>query len=110
MRIVSLKNIDELDELKNDYDKIIMQFSANWCGPCKQITPIIQNYLKGIENDKVVYVYCNIDDFDNLSESFGVKSIPCFSVISNTKTNTGEIVCNNSQLGGGSSLVSLLIF
>jgi thioredoxin 1 len=111
MKIVHLENKEELDELKKQYEKIIIQFSASWCGPCKRVTPVMKNYLEGIKNNKVVYVYCDIDEHDSLAELFGVKSIPCFSVISNTKDERSSIITSTpSQLGGGSSLSQNIIF
>ena len=52
---------------------------------------IIQNYLTTIENDSIVYIYCDIDVHDSLAEEFSVNSIPCFSIIKNKTDNNGLV-------------------
>jgi len=50
---------------------IIFDFYADWCGPCKAITPILESLNKDIEIIKI-----NIDNEDKLSNFFKIRSIP----------------------------------
>ena len=62
-------------ESENEFNKLIkgrvlVDFYADWCGPCKRLAPLLEE-LEGIDIIKV-----NVDMFDNLSRSYGIMSIP----------------------------------
>lgn len=68
MKIIHLTN-ENFEELIQD--KILVDFYANWCGPCKMIAP----ELERVESDiKVVKV--DVDEFEELARTYGVMSIP----------------------------------
>ena len=53
-------------------EKVLVDFYANWCGPCKMLGPVLEN----ISNDiKIVKV--DVDKFNELAREYGVMSIPC---------------------------------
>ena len=53
----------------------IIDFYANWCGPCKMIAPILEDLAK--EYDGQIYIYkVNTEDEQELAAAFGIRSIP----------------------------------
>ena len=70
----------EADVLKSDVP-VIVDFWAEWCGPCKQIGPAFEG--------KVKIVKVNIDENPNSPAQFGVRSIPALFMVKN-----GEVVSN----------------
>ena len=54
---------------------VLVDFWAPWCGPCKQLTPIIEKVVKGA-GGKVKLVKMNIEDHPEIAGQLGVKSIP----------------------------------
>ncbi len=64
----------------NDYQKMIKEgkvlvdFSAEWCGPCKMLSPILEQLPKSLPDLKIIKV--NIDDNYQLAQSFKVMSVP----------------------------------
>ena len=54
---------------------VLVDFWAPWCGPCKQLTPIIEKVVKGA-GGKVKLVKMNIEEFPEIAGQLGVKSIP----------------------------------
>jgi len=67
-----IENVKEFDEAIKK-DKVLVDFYADWCGPCKMISPILEEVEKE-ENIEVVKV--NVDDLQDLAKKFGVMTIP----------------------------------
>ena len=75
------------DELVLQSDKpVVVDFWAEWCGPCKMIGPIIDEMSKDYEG-KALIGKVNVDQNANVSAQFGVRSIPTVLFIKN-----GELV------------------
>lgn len=81
---------------KENFEKEVMQsekpvlidFYADWCGPCKMLSPIVQELSEERADIKVVKV--NVDEQNELAGRFGVMSIPTLVVMKNGEvTNTG---------------------
>ena len=58
----------------------IIDFYADWCGPCKQVAPILRDLAILYKNDIVVYKV-NVDKEKELAAAFGIQSIPAFLFI-----------------------------
>ena len=72
----------EEEVLKSD-QKVLVDFNAEWSGPCKMLKPIVEEIAEARDDIKVVSV--NIDDEDVLAETYGVFSIPCLVVFEKGK-------------------------
>ena len=68
MEIIHLTNENFKDLIK---EKILVDFYANWCGPCKMISSELERVESSI---KVVKV--DVDEFENIAKEYGVMSIP----------------------------------
>ena len=75
-------NIIDVDE--NDFNEkvieasadklIVVDFWAPWCGPCKQLTPVLEKIING--SDKVTLVKINIDENQQIATQLRIQSIP----------------------------------
>lgn len=63
---------------------ILVDFWAEWCGPCKMMTPIVDGISADFEGSLTV-VKVNIDENPGLVEKYSVKSVPTFLLISDGK-------------------------
>lgn len=88
--LLHLKNEDFKKEIETG--KVLVDFYADWCGPCKMLGPILEGFAKENENVKVVKV--NVDEHEDLSREFGVMSIPTLVLFENgtlVKKNVGFV-------------------
>ncbi len=53
---------------------VLVDFNADWCGPCQMMKPVVEEF--GKENN-VKIVSINVDDYEEFSDSYGVYTIPC---------------------------------
>lgn len=86
MEIIHLEN-NNFDDLIKDY--VLVDFFANWCGPCKMLAPELE---KVDSNIKVIKV--DVDIYDDLARKYGVMSIPTLILFDNgepIKKNIGFI-------------------
>ena len=79
----SIKNNAELKSLMNSQDLIVLDFYADWCGPCQQLLPRLEQLEK--ENSDVTFVKVNVDQSRELAQDFGIRSIPTLVMISDGK-------------------------
>ena len=71
---------NEFDEkIKNN--KVLIDCYAPWCGPCRALSPIIDE-IAG-ENENVTFYKLNVDNANNVARQFGIMSIPTILVFEN---------------------------
>lgn len=67
---------DQFDEVTNQQGKkVLVDFFATWCGPCKMLAPVMED-LAGKYEGKALVGKVNVDDEPDLAMRFGVMSIP----------------------------------
>ena len=69
-------------EAVNKYQLLIVDFWAPWCGPCRMVSPIIEQLASELAG-KVVFGKLNVDDNPNVSNAFGIQSIPTIVIFKN---------------------------
>lgn len=71
----------EQDVLKSDVP-VLVDFWAEWCGPCKVLTPTVEKVASEYEG-KAKVVKLNIDDNGNVPQRYGIKGIPTLILFKN---------------------------
>ena len=76
---MEIKNKQEFEEkVLNSNKKVLVDFYADWCGPCKMLAPI----LEGLKNDYEIFKV-NADDLQELAIKYAVMTIPTLIVFEN---------------------------
>ena len=79
------------EEIINTDQPVLVDFWAEWCGPCKMIGPVVEE-LAGDYAGKAIIAKLNVDENPVVSAKFGIRSIPTLLVL-----KKGEIV--DKQVG-----------
>ena len=72
MGIIHLNN-ENFDEIKKN-GIVVVDFYANWCGPCKMLSPIIEKLATSI--DKAEFIKVDVDKHEEIARNYGIMNIP----------------------------------
>ncbi len=75
------ENVFEKEVLKSDIP-VVVDFWAEWCGPCRMFSPLIDEVAKEYEG-KVKFVKVNVDENNQLAAKYNIMSIPTAGIIKN---------------------------
>lgn len=84
MSIVNLTRNNFKTEVMQSDKTVLIDFWAEWCGPCRMMSPVIDEVVETLSDVKVCKV--NVDEASDLASMFGIESIPTLVVIKNGQT------------------------
>lgn len=76
-----VKKISKFEFSEETQGLTLVDFYADWCGPCRMVSPIIEDLSES--TDGVNFVKVNVDDDPELAAQFGVRSIPTLILFKN---------------------------
>lgn len=76
-------NLNNFETVKNSEKTVLLDFYADWCGPCRMVSPIVDEIAE--ENPQYLVGKINVDEETKLAADFGVGSIPTLIVMKNGK-------------------------
>ena len=85
MKIIHLEK-DNFKELVSNKEKVLVDFFATWCGPCKMLIPVLEAYQSDVEVIKI-----DVDEFNDLAREYGVMSIPTLVLMEKGKETKRSI-------------------
>ncbi len=93
MNIINIDDNQFEEKIINSQETFLCDFWAEWCGPCKQIAPVLEELANDSElKDKLQVVKINIDQNPEIPSKFGIMSIPTLLLF-----KKGEVV--GTQIG-----------
>lgn len=101
MKVLKINNSNFEEEVIKSEKAVLVDFYAEWCGPCKMLAPVIDQIA--IENEDIKVVKINVDEAKELAEKYGVMSIPTLVVIKN-----GEEIKRKVGLASKSEILSMI--
>lgn len=73
--LLSLNENNFDDQVLNSNKPVLVDFWAEWCGPCKALAPILDE-IAGEVGDRASVVKVNVDNAANLAQKYGIRGIP----------------------------------
>ncbi|MBQ8836518.1 MAG: thioredoxin [Clostridia bacterium] len=101
MAVVKLTSENFEKEIKAYEGIALIDFYADWCGPCKMVSPVVDEIAETQDKYKICKV--NVDDESDLAAQFSVMSIPTLVVMKN-----GEVADTHIGLAGKSKILAML--
>ena len=86
MEVIKLDNENFKSEVIESNKVVLVDFYADWCGPCKVMSPIIDEIANEI-GDKVKVCKLNVDDAQDIAIQYNVMSIPTLIIFKNGQVN-----------------------
>ena len=83
MSVININNNNFQDEVMHSEKLVLLDFWASWCGPCRMVSPIVDEIAAERGDIKVGKI--NVDEQPELAARFGVMSIPTLVVMKNGK-------------------------
>ncbi|REL29943.1 thioredoxin family protein [Thalassotalea euphylliae] len=96
MAAIEVTDIDHFAELIANNDKIVIDFWAPWCAPCRAMMPVFEKVFSG-DAIEATGVKANVDELPVLAQKFGIRSIPAIIVIENGEVKTQSSGLMNEQ-------------
>lgn len=94
MKIFDITGDSYTSEIENYNGTVLIDFFADWCTPCKMLSPVIEDIARGAD---VKVCKVNVDSEKELAEKFGIMSIPTLVVIKNGTVRNRSIGVTGKQ-------------
>ncbi len=88
--IIHVNNINEFNE-KLATGRVLVDFYATWCGPCKMLAPILEEVDERGEAGELLIVKVDVDEASDIAMKFGIQSIPTLILFENGKAVKSQL-------------------
>ena len=77
---IKLTSANFEEEVIKSSELVLIDFWAEWCGPCKMMGPVLEELAKYFEGKPLKIAKCNVDENNDLAQKYEIMSIPAFKI------------------------------
>ena len=96
MAVITITKENYDDEVIKSPVPVLLDFWATWCGPCRMLSPIVDEIANEVEG-KAKVCKINVDEQPDLAQQFGIMSIPTLVFIKNGEIVAKEVGVRSKQ-------------
>ncbi len=95
MEVIEIKEEEFERKVLKSNKKVLVDFYANWCGPCRMLSPVVEELAR--EMEEVEFYKINVDDAEEVSRKYGVMSIPTLILFQDGKVMNQSVGLKSKQ-------------
>ncbi|KAJ2071628.1 hypothetical protein IW146_006368 [Coemansia sp. RSA 922] len=99
MPVISVDDWYHFYHMLNSHTKVAVDFTASWCGPCRQMSPIFSDLSS--EHRDVLFLSVDIDNVRDVAQAYGISSLPTFKFFYGGREYQTVVGANRSGLEYG---------
>ena len=80
MAVIKVVDANQFNSLFKEHEYILVDFYADWCPPCRMMSPVIDRLSEDPDLQKITFVKVNVDENPMLADQFGIQGIPTFKI------------------------------
>lgn len=80
MEVIKLNNENFNKEVKESNKVVLVDFYADWCGPCKMFAPVFE---EASQESDINFIKLNVDEYSDIAREYGVMTIPTIILFKN---------------------------
>ena len=85
-----VSSLSEFNDILKNNSKVVVDFYADWCGPCKRISPQLEELAKKFSD--ITFIKVNVESGEEISEEYHISSLPTFLFFHNGKLLDTNVV------------------
>lgn len=101
MSIINVTDANYQNEVMESDVPVLMDFHATWCGPCKMLSPVLEQVAAEMTNAKICKI--DVDQAPALAQKFNVVSVPTLVVM-----NKGEVITVEAGVKNKNAIIEML--
>ena len=94
--VKKLASVDDFNKAKNTTKLVVIDFFAEWCGPCKHLAPKIEDMAK--EHTDVDFYKIDVDENEEVASSEGISAMPTIKFFKNGKEIDSVVGANETKI------------
>lgn len=84
MQLIEIESAAHLDQILQEQDTVLVDFSAPWCGPCKALVPLLEQISENYK-DRMTFVKVDIEKCSELAQQYGIRAVPSMLIFKNNE-------------------------